>query len=249
MKRNAGTAGTALLAGASAALALLVSAPAIAGDRALADFIGFSDGGRYFAFEEYGVQDGSGFAYSNIYVIDLSTDTWVAGSPYRYQADDETETLARARSEASAMAAGKIAELGITEPADVIALSGDGEISDGLTLHFAQPGYFPGETFDEFTLKLEVFDGETSEDCTVYTMEPGQAYALTITDKDGVDHELHRDEGILPKSRGCITGYRLFAVVTPQYASPQQSGVAILSMYPVGFEGPDRRFIAVPTIY
>ena len=247
MKRNAGMAGTALRAGASAALALMMSAPAIAGDRALADFIGFSEGGRYFAFEEYGVADGSGFAYSAIYVIDLNTDTWVPGSPYDYIADDETTTLARARNEAAAMAAGKIAELGITEPADVIALNGDGEISDGMTLHFAQPGYFPGETVDDYTLKLEVFDAKTPEDCEQYMAEPGKGYALTITDKNGVDHELHRDQGMLPKSRGCITTYRLFAVVTPQYASPEYDGVAIISTYPIGFEGPDRRFIALPT--
>ena len=247
MKRNAGTAGTALLAGASAA-ALMMSAPAIAGDRALADFIGFSENGRYFAFEEFGIQDGSGFPYSNIYVIDLNQDAWVPGSPYRYRADDETETLARARNEVAAMAAGKIAELGITEPADVIALNGDGEISDGLTLEFAQPGYFPGETMDEYVLTLDVFDAETPEDCSAYTGETGKGYGLSIVDKNGM-RELHRDQGMLPKSRGCITTYRLYAVVTPQYASPQQSGVAIVSTYPVGFEGPDRRFLAVPTHY
>lgn len=246
MKRNAGMAATALRASASAALALLMTAPAMAGDRALADFIGFSENGRYFAFEEYGVQDGSGFPYSTIYVIDLNQDAWVPGSPYRYRAEDETETLARARNEAATMAAGKIAELGITEPADVIALNGDGEISDGLTMEFAQPGYFPGETLDKFTLTLEVFDAETPEDCSQYTGEPGKGYALTITGPSG-DHELHRDQGVLPKSRGCITTYRLYAVVTPQYASPQQTGVVIISTYPVGFEGPDRRFIALPT--
>jgi predicted secreted protein len=248
MKRNAGTAATALLAGASATIALMMS-PALAGDRALADFIGFDEGGRYFAFEEFGVQDGSGFAYSTIYVIDLSTDTWVTGSPYRHQAEDEAETLARARDEAAAMAAGKIAELGITEPADVIALNGDGEVSDGLTLKFAKPGYFPGETLDTYALSLEVFDAETPEDCVQYAGEPGKGYALTIKDKNGINHELHRDGGMLPRSRGCITTYRLFAVVTPQYASPEFSGVAIISTYPVGFEGPDRRFLAVPTIY
>jgi predicted secreted protein len=222
--------------------------PAFAGDRALADFIGFSEDGKYFAFEEYGIQDGSGFPYSNIYVIDLGTDTWVTGSPYRYQADDETETLSRVRNESAAMAAGTITELGITAPADVIALSGDGEKSDGLTLEFAQPGYFPGETLDDYVLTLDVFDAETVEDCSQFTGEPGQGFALSIVDANGM-RELHHDTGVLPKSRGCITGYRLFAVVTPQYASPKDHGVAIISTYPVGFEGPNRRFIAVPTIY
>lgn len=249
MKPNVGMAGTVRLAAASAGLALaLAAAPAAAGDRALADFIGFSENGRYFAFEEFGVQDGSGFPYSTIYVIDLSDDSWVPGSPYRYQSEDDTETLALARNESAAMAAGTIADLGINQPADVIALNGDGEVGDGLTLNFAQPGYSPGETLDPYTLTLEVFDAKTPEDCAQFTGEPGQGYALTLTDNNG-DHELHRDTGTLPKSRGCITGYRLFAVVTPQYAAPYQNGVAIISTYPVGFEGPDRRFLAVPTIY
>jgi predicted secreted protein len=143
------------------------------------------------------------------------------------------------------MAAGKIAEFGITEPADVIALNGDGEVGDGTTLEFAQPGFHAGTMGDPYTLKLEVFDAETPEDCSQFTGEPGQGYGLTITGVDG-DHELHRDVGMLPKSRGCITTYRLFAVVTQQYASAN-SGVAIISTYPVGFEGPDRRFLAVPT--
>lgn len=117
MKPNVGMAGMVRRAGASLAVCLsLAAAPAFAGDRALADFIGFSENGRYFAFEEFGTQDGSGFAYSTIYVIDLSDDTWVPGSPYRYQADDETETLARARNESAAMAAGTIAISASTSP-------------------------------------------------------------------------------------------------------------------------------------
>jgi predicted secreted protein len=49
---------------------------------------------------------------------------------------------------------------------------------------------------------------------------------------------------MLPKSRGCPTDYRLYAVVAPfQQAEPR---IALISSYPFGFEGPDRRFLAVP---
>ena len=78
MTRNAVTRVTVLLA-ASLGLAL----PALAGDRALFQPIGFSADGRYFAFEEYGVQDGSGFPYSNTYILDLPADKWVNGTPVR----------------------------------------------------------------------------------------------------------------------------------------------------------------------
>ncbi len=53
-----------------------------AGDFAKREIHGFSIDGQLFAFEEYGVQDGSGFPYSTIYVIDTSTDQWTANSPF-----------------------------------------------------------------------------------------------------------------------------------------------------------------------
>ena len=54
---------------------------ALAADAADRAIIGFSGDGRFFAFEEFGIQDGSGFPYANIYVIDLEKDRWVEGSP------------------------------------------------------------------------------------------------------------------------------------------------------------------------
>jgi predicted secreted protein len=50
--------------------ALLLAVPAAhAGDYAYRDILGFSSDGKSFAFEEYGVQDGSGFPYANIFVV------------------------------------------------------------------------------------------------------------------------------------------------------------------------------------
>jgi hypothetical protein len=66
--------------------------------------IGYSVDGRYFAFEEFGIQDGSGFAYSNLFVIDLERDRWVPGTPVRRRGLDETERLFDVRAEAMAEA-------------------------------------------------------------------------------------------------------------------------------------------------
>ena len=49
------------------------AASARAGDVAELEILGFSDDGGVFAFEEYGVQDGSGFPYANRYYIDTAT--------------------------------------------------------------------------------------------------------------------------------------------------------------------------------
>ena len=68
MRLNVVPAASALLA---ASLTLFSAAPALAGDAAQFDPIGFSEDGRYFAYEEYGIQDGSGFPYATIYLVDL----------------------------------------------------------------------------------------------------------------------------------------------------------------------------------
>src|SRR5690606_10447936 len=80
--------------------ALAMASVAQAGDRALFDALGYSPDGRYFAFEEYGVQDGSGFPYSNIYVIDLVDDVWVGGSPFRVRIDADGAPQQAARQDA-----------------------------------------------------------------------------------------------------------------------------------------------------
>ena len=83
------------------ALALLTAfavlgalAPAKAGDAATLNVLGFSSDGAIFAFEEYGVQDGSGFPYANRYYIDTATDTFLPGSPIRKRIDGAVLVIA-----------------------------------------------------------------------------------------------------------------------------------------------------------
>ena len=113
MQPNVVQAATARLA-ASGLLAVGLSLPAMAGDRALIDHVGFSADFRYFAFEEFGIQDGSGFAYSNIFVVDLETDSWVIGTPVRVQAESEETSLVEIRAEAARLAADHVDEFGLT---------------------------------------------------------------------------------------------------------------------------------------
>jgi len=68
---------------------IFAAAPAVAGDIAALQSIGFSVDGSVYAFEEYGIQDGSGFPYSNIYVIDTVKDVYLPGTPIRVRLDDE----------------------------------------------------------------------------------------------------------------------------------------------------------------
>ncbi|HEV7277685.1 MAG TPA: DUF2259 domain-containing protein [Devosiaceae bacterium] len=246
MKPNVVIAVTARLAASLLPMAALLLPTAVAaGDRALADFIGYSEDGRYFAFEEYGIQDGSGFPYANIYVIDLPADAWVTGTPVRVQLESWEAELAVARAEAREQASGLLEDLGIDNPPHLIALNGDGEPGNGHTLEFGAVGYLPGELENEQRLSLEIFEAPSPNDCITYLGEEAKGYALLLED-DGAVRELHRDTGQLPESRGCPTTYRIYGVVARPDSGSLDDAVVIVSVYPFGFEGPDRRFLAVP---
>lgn len=234
--------------GLIAVLAVLWTATAAtAAERAQFALVGYSADGRYFAFEQFGVQDGSGFAYSDLFVIDLDRDEWAAG-PYHEQAGDEAVGLADIRGAVREAAGPALAALDISVPAVTIALNGDGEPGiEGLTLDFGVPGYSePGHMFGTYSLALTIYTAPTREDCVVYLGEPAKGFGLELS-SDGVTQTIHHDETI-PVSRGCPTTYRVSAVVVPFGAYDISRGVALVSVYAFGFEGVDRRFIALPLV-
>ncbi len=244
MQPNAGLVATARLA-ASGLVLLGLSQPGLAGDRALIDYVGFSSDFRYFAFEEFGIQDGSGFAYSNLYVVDLASDSWVVGTPVRRQAESEETSLAQVREAVADRASSHIESFSINVPVEIAALIGDGvPNTDARSLDFGAPGYRPGAVSGDYTLELDTFETTATSPCADwFGLEP-LGYELLLSDS-GTTRLIHRDGG-LPRSRGCPTDYRLHSVVMPFQGTTLSNAVAIISVYPGGFEGPDRRFLAVP---
>ncbi|MBD8066294.1 DUF2259 domain-containing protein [Devosia sp. PTR5] len=236
--------GSARAALAAAGLWIALVAGASAGDRALIDFIGYSDDARYFAFEEFGIQDGSGFAYSSVYVVDLATDSWVLGSPVKVQAEDEAEPLWQVRAEAIEQARGFIDDFGLHTPVEIAALTGDGVAAgDGKSLEFGTPPIVGRAVSDSYGLRLSTFETTAATACVEYFGAAPLGFELTLS--QGTDRLVHRDAS-LPRSRGCPSDYRIYAVLMPFGAATLSNAVAIISVYPGGFEGPDRRFLAVP---
>jgi predicted secreted protein len=225
----------------------LLALPARAGDRALIDFIGYSEDLRYLAFEQYGELDGVELAYSDISIIDLTTGEFAGGSPFHKEADENAQqSVPEIRAAAAASAKSALADLSVTIPVEVEALSGDGVIGPSTEMRFGLPAYSlePGTAQGDYTLSLSTFDLPKSELCDSRIGRPGQGFALSISG-DGPTRELHRDSK-LPEWRGCPIGYRLYAMVAPHDGSGLSSGAAIVSAYPFDFEGPSRRFVVVP---
>ena len=242
-KRLGRTFAALFLAGAAA---LAAAAPARAGDHALIEIVGYSEDLSHLAFEEFGVQDGSGFAYSSLYVVDLVKDQWVAGTPYRERADSEEVPLATVRAKVAAAAKAKLDALRIDMPAQVAALMGDGVLDPSPNMRFGYPAYgLSGQTEGNFTLSIETFAAPAPAGCDPELVGETKGFALALSG-DGPDRELHRDHGALPKSRGCAMDYAIYAVVFPYLGGGIEHAVAVVATYPYGFEGPDRRFLVVP---
>lgn len=220
------------------------SLAAHAGDVAELEILGFTKDGGVFAFEEYGVYDGSGFPYANRYYIDTSDDSFLKGTPIRVRLDDESATLdaarlqARQKGEAIVKQAELTANRGITAGFNpVTELSAD----PFRMVVNPRPIFSPVDPPLEFRLD-EVAMNDT-EDCQSHG-EINGFRLLRIEAKDGGQtHLLHEDKSI-PKSRGCPNGYRIGAVQT--FSMDSLSAYAVLiTVRQYGFEGPDFRWIAV----
>jgi len=217
--------------------------PAAAGDFADREIIGFSADGRLFAFEEYGTQDGSGFPYSNIYVIDIDTDSWVSGTPVRIRIDDENATRSDARAEARQQAQVLLAQ--ISQPGFIAATNRHTEVPVDPYRLVANPvSYIPSGRPD-MEFRLQVYDVRGEDYCSA----DGTVKAFRLTrifeEPGSTTRLLHNDGPDIPVSRNCALDYQFADLIT--YSAPDGTmAVAVLIRYrQLGFEGPDGRYLAV----
>ncbi|GGA38016.1 DUF2259 domain-containing protein [Pelagibacterium lentulum] len=223
---------------------LAFAGPACAGDSAQFNALGYSQDGRHFAFEQFGIQDGSGFPYADIFLIDLETDTFAGGSPFRTRIDSEMTHVAEARAQVLMQAEESLAEFGISRPALPLVLRGDGELVDeGLSIVYGIPSYGLDQTRGEYALSLDIFKAPSGQDCEFFEGGP-MGFALYRETGEGRE-QLHRDTRV-PASRNCVITYKFYGVFNPFESWDNSAAVAVLSVWSHGFEGPDRRFIALP---
>ncbi len=244
-----------MLARIAAVALALGSSGALAADGANLNVIGYSPDSRYFAFEQYGVQDGSGFAYWDVFIIDLKTNTWVDGAPLRAVIEDETAKLSAARAKARAMAEPLLLKNAISEPATLIAANPATEVvADRRRIVFDR-WYRPmGATPESLAatdmrheISVKAIKLPDPQGC--YGADgPYYGFSLTLKDlKLDSAHVFYKDEAI-PASRGCAIAYDIAAIVAPSGVTDEDRMVAIIGVYAHGFEGANQRFVAVPFV-
>ena len=235
------------------ALILLGCGRALAADGAALNVIGYSADSRHFAFEQYGVQDGSGFPYWEIFLVDLKANEWVKGTPFRALLQDENATLAAAREMARASADAALKEKAVTAPAETLADNPATEVvaeRERLTFDrwYIPMGSRPGTESSiriRHELVAEKIPLPPPEGCPT---EDGGTYGLRLTLKDlqtAKSRVIHKDKTI-PASRRCPLAYDIAAVVAQAGMPVTDRLVAMIGVYSTGFEGADHRFIAVP---
>ncbi|WP_411035826.1 DUF2259 domain-containing protein [Shinella sp. BYT-45] len=230
------------------AACLLAAAQAPAGDFSTFQSLGFSSDGKVYAFEEFGVQDGSGFPYSNVYFIDTEKDAYLSGTPIRVRIDDEAADVAEARAESRDKAKALIdAHKVLANPGVLAAFNPMGEVgADRKRIEYLPhaieptPGGIYGLVLEEIPLAL-------SHACRDITPDGGKGFRLKLVTRGGeaADTVIHEDTRV-PESRNCPLSYQVSGAVTfnPPGADPVH--VALVLVRSFGFEGADGRWIAVP---
>jgi predicted secreted protein len=259
------TIGRSLLPSVLGAMLAISTGTAHAGDAAARRIIGFSPDGNYFAFERYGTLDAgaSDSGYSEIDIIDTRTDQFAGGKPILVV--DETEESALTLEQARAQAAAQAAPL----PAKyAIAARGERKALDKFTFPDDMVGYndIPrleqasqqslsptNEELEVTSIQLDQILAGSTADCSssfdaakrADTSGKALAFRLTLEGPDGKPFKVLHEDKAVPGSRNCLTSYGLSESYefTPD---GKPTAVAVLvQRFSQGFEGRDRRFIAV----
>lgn len=223
---------------------------AAAGDFAEFRSLGFSHDGSVYAFEQYGVQDGSGFPYVEQYFINVANDTFVKGTPFKVRIEDENASVEQARNMIAGQSAGLLNQLDIRiENGYLAAFSPSTEVSNNpLKISYHSMSYEPNPN-SPFEISLEMLDTIPKPPCSDF-MENVRAFRLKLkTEPNAISETIYEDKSV-PKSRNCPIEYRMGGVVTfEDFQKPSLSAhVFLVLVKSYGFEGPDGRWIAIPKV-
>lgn len=240
---------------------LLIPTNIFAGDYANLNFIGFSNDGKYLAFEEYGTQDGSGFPYANIYFIDVEKNSYAAApvrksfSEKSMKVFDESKIPGEDVMRASALkaAAANLKKFKIIQGntgkmvvARLITDLNAGNVKPGdegkdQTIEFTD--YRDSSYYErEFALLLKT--SETNSKTCDSAYNEILKFDLTLKDTKAETEKILQSDKTLPESRGCPLAYSVQNI----YVYKDRIAVFI-NVFTMGFEGPDMRFMTVTGNY
>lgn len=241
-----------------AAILLLTTAmPAFAEDTPYVKLLGFSDNGRYMAFQDIVVTDGAGDRYSTVRILDTTTDKYVAAVKDFTEApgDGPNVDFVPWTKKALAKAKETLDKYGIKESnGAVVHVSTAPRISTMIyngkyvSLHLrTMPVNMAGDTQvsrDKLQERFELCESFSSDsERNPYPKENSLVgYEIFANEEDSPRPQvtLHSDKRV-PLSRYCPYDYS----INSAFAFGNKV-VLLVSYNSYGFEGPDTNFITVP---
>jgi predicted secreted protein len=235
---------------------------AAAGDGAAFNPLGFSADGRYFVFEQFGEQDGSGSLYSIITAIETAVDRPVKGSPVAAVMDPDDpklgkeprdKQLAEIRARAAADAEALLKQIGPLQPGLLVAASResrsrsllDAEQVKAVRQATIANTALPPERFGVDTrLQLREFDIALPRCKDLVPGEHPVGFGLTLERKGRPTIHLSRDQTI-PTARGCPEHYGIAEAHSFPVPDGSTALAIVIQYFYSAFEGPDRRFLVV----
>lgn len=207
-------------------LFLLLLGLARAGDAATLEFWGFSRDGKYLAFEQYGIRDGSGFPYSEIYLVDVARNTLVAGANVVIQSEKAGPSAARQRALAQSQAVLRRYR---------IVRGNQGRFAGAVGKNYAAQRLEFSGAAATYTLELTTSDAPSQGNCL--TDRP-RLPELSLS--SGRNERVLRRDTRLPASRACAYAYQVHSIFV------LGSSLAVfVQVTRDGFEGPDLRWMVV----
>jgi predicted secreted protein len=232
-----------------------------AGDYATLNFIGFSNDGKYLAFEEYGTHDGSGFPYANIYFINVEKNSYAA-APVKKRFDDSSmkvfdeskipgEDVMRSQAKKAAAAnlkkfkivQGNTGEMVVARLLTDLNVGSTGQNNESPDQVIEFTDYRGSSYYErEYALLLKTSEIKT-KDCE-YSSDAVLKLDLTLKDTKAETETILQNDKTLPESRGCPLSYSI------QNVYVHENKIAVfLNIFTMGFEGPDMRYMVVTGNY
>ncbi|MEE9314588.1 MAG: DUF2259 domain-containing protein [Rhizobiaceae bacterium] len=245
-------------------LSLFLTQTSFAASTTTGHVVGFSKDGRYFVFEEFVIQDGSGFPQATLYIIDTTDDSWLKGTPIKAQreldesdgsskeyAELERKGIASVRKEVRDRAASIMNRIGPIVPATqrvfntVYDFGANTKKARFSIIDYQQTINTP-TTHQMWRLELDPITFPADDSCFDLTAKK-EGFRLRLIDELDDSSRTVAEDKRIPKSRGCASNNKIEQVVSYQIdRTTAVLGVLIRYSHP-GFEGSDGSLLAITT--
>ena len=218
---------------------LMVAGPAFAWDQSVLTDVRFSPDGRYFSFVEYTEPEAEERGFASLYIIDTTSDAWVAKTPMRVSLEGEGASGKKALAELRNRSLDLIQQFGLrdTGPPIVPFL----EIDRGAPYDRRREIFLPPLRSKLALVQRKALSAPPCNEDTPSAMD----FRLVMSGRDTIT--LADYVRRLPRSRGCAIGYDIAAAFL--HKKGERTVIAVvIGVFTQGWEGSNRQLITVTKV-